>query len=59
MKNSKVRNIAVYESRVWGKVGINRNSTPQLLIVDLLRNLKVEEGEEKCDINDFEDIGGR
>lgn len=49
----------VYESRVWGNVGINRNSTPQVLIVDLLRNLKVEEGEEKCDINDFEDIGGR
>lgn len=49
----------VYESRVWGNVGINRNSTPQVLIVDLLRNLKVKEGEEKCDINGFEDIGGR
>lgn len=30
--------------------------TPQVLIVDLLRNLKVEGGEEKCDVNDFEDI---
>lgn len=62
MKNGKVRHAAVHGLRkqgLGGKVGINRHSTPQVLIVDLLRNLTVEGGEEKCDINDFEDIGGQ